>query len=253
MDEDTPLLELRGLSKAFGAVQALNGVDFAVPAGKVTALAGDNGAGKSVLIKTVSGLWAPSGGQIMWEGTPVHLHSPNDAEALGITTIYQDLALCDNLDIVQNMFLGHEKMRRHLLDETSMEIAARQTLADLHVTTVRSIRQPVKSLSGGQRQSVAVAKAVLQAAKLVIMDEPTAALGVAQTRMVLDLIKRLSDQGTAVLVVSHNLNDVFEVADQISILYLGRMVASGPVEHFDREIVVDYMTSGQSGRAAAAG
>ena len=253
MDEDTPLLELRGLSKAFGAVQALNGVDFAVPAGKVTALAGDNGAGKSVLIKTVSGLWAPSGGQIMWEGTPVHLHSPNDAEALGITTIYQDLALCDNLDIVQNMVLGHEKMRRHLLDETSMELAARQTLADLHVTTVRSIRQPVKSLSGGQRQSVAVAKAVLQAAKLVIMDEPTAALGVAQTRMVLDLIKRLSDQGTAVLVVSHNLNDVFEVADQISILYLGRMVASGPVEHFDREIVVDYMTSGQSGRAAAAG
>ena len=253
MDEDTPLLELRGLSKAFGAVQALNGVDFAVPAGKVTALAGDNGAGKSVLIKTVSGLWAPSGGQIMWEGTPVHLHSPNDAEALGITTIYQDLALCDNLDIVQNMFLGHEKMRRHLLDETSMELAARQTLADLHVTTVRSIRQPVKSLSGGQRQSVAVAKAVLQAAKLVIMDEPTAALGVAQTRMVLDLIKRLSDQGTAVMVVSHNLNDVFEVADQISILYLGRMVASGPVEHFDREIVVDYMTSGQSSRAAAAG
>ena len=253
MDEDTPLLELRGVSKAFGAVQALNGVDFTVPVGKVTALAGDNGAGKSVLIKTVSGLWAPSGGQIMWEGTPVHLHSPNDAEALGITTIYQDLALCDNLDIVQNMFLGHEKMRRHLLDETSMELAARQTLADLHVTTVRSIRQPVKSLSGGQRQSVAVAKAVLQAAKLVIMDEPTAALGVAQTRMVLDLIKRLSDQGTAVLVVSHNLNDVFEVADQISILYLGRMVASGPVEHFDREIVVDYMTSGQSGRAAAAG
>jgi len=252
MDEDTPLLELRGLSKAFGAVQALNGVDFAVPAGKVTALAGDNGAGKSVLIKTVSGLWAPSGGQIMWEGTPVHLHSPNDAEALGITTIYQDLALCDNLDIVQNMFLGHEKMRRHLLDETSMEIAARQTLADLHVTTVRSIRQPVKSLSGGQRQSVAVAKAVLQAAKLVIMDEPTAALGVAQTRMVLDLIKRLSDQGTAVMVVSHNLNDVFEVADQISILYLGRMVASGPAEDFDREIVVDYMTSGQSSRAVSA-
>ena len=252
MDEDTLLLELRGLSKAFGAVQALNTVDFTVPAGKVTALAGDNGAGKSVLIKTVSGLWAPSDGQILWEGAPVHLHSPNDAETLGITTIYQDLALCDNLDIVQNMFLGHEKMRRHLLDETSMEIAARQTLADLHVTTVRSIRQPVKSLSGGQRQSVAVAKAVLQAAKLVIMDEPTAALGVAQTRMVLDLIKRLSDQGTAVMVVSHNLNDVFEVADQISILYLGRMVASGPAEDFDREIVVDYMTSGQSSRAVSA-
>ena len=253
MDQGTPLLELRGVSKAFGAVQALNGVDFSVPAGAVTALAGDNGAGKSVLIKTVSGLWPPSDGQIVWEGVPVHLHSPNDAETLGITTIYQDLALCDNLDIVQNMFLGHEKMRRHLLDETSMELAARQTLADLRVTTVRSIRQPVKSLSGGQRQSVAVAKAVMQAAKLVIMDEPTAALGVAQTRMVLDLIKRLASQGTAVMVVSHNLNDVFEVADQISILYLGRMVASGPAAGFDREMVVDYMTSGQSSRAAEAG
>ena len=252
MDQDTPLLELRGVRKVYGAVQALNGVDFTVPVGKVTALAGDNGAGKSVLIKTISGLWEPTGGQILWEGRPVHLHSPNDAESLGITTIYQDLALCDNLDIVQNMFLGHEKMRRHLLDETSMELAARQTLADLHVTTVRSIRQPVKSLSGGQRQSVAVAKAVLQAAKLVIMDEPTAALGVAQTRMVLDLIKRLSSQGTAVIVVSHNLTDVFEVADQISILYLGQMVASGPIEEFDREIVVDYMTSGQSGRALSA-
>src|SRR6516165_362049 len=252
MTEAAPLLELRGVSKVFGAVRALSGVNFSVPAGKVTALAGDNGAGKSVLVKTVSGLWEPTGGQIMWEGTPVHLHSPNDAETLGITTIYQDLALCDNLDIVQNMFLGHEKMRRHLLDETSMELAARQTLADLNVKTVRSIRQPVKSLSGGQRQSVAVAKAVLQAAKLVIMDEPTAALGVAQTRMVLDLIKRLSSQGTAVIVVSHNLNDVFEVADQISILYLGQMVASAPAAEFDREIVVDYMTSGQSSRAVSA-
>ena len=252
MDESAPLLELQGVSKVFGAVQALNGVNFRVPAGKVTALTGDNGAGKSVLIKTVSGLWEPSGGRIVWEGSPVHLHSPNDAEGLGITTIYQDLALCDNLDIVQNMFLGHERLRRGLLDETSMELTARKILADLHVTTVRSIRQPVKSLSGGQRQSVAVAKAVMQAAKLVIMDEPTAALGVAQTRMVLDLIKRLSSQGAAVIVVSHNLNDVFEVADQISILYLGRMVASGPAEDFDREIVVDYMTSGQSSRAVSA-
>ena len=152
-----------------------------MPAGKVTALAGDNGAGKSVTIKTISGLWEPTQGEIHWEGKPVHLHSPNDAEALGITTIYQDLALCDNLDIVQNMFLGHEKLRHRLLDETSMELEARKTLADLQVTTVRSIRQPVASLSGGQRQSVAVAKAVMQAAKLVIMDEPTAALGVAQT------------------------------------------------------------------------
>jgi ABC-type sugar transport system ATPase subunit len=253
MTEDVPLLELRGVSKVFGAVQALDGVDFEVPAGKVTALTGDNGAGKSVTIKTISGLWEPSAGHILWEGKPVRLTSPKDAEALGITTIYQDLALCDNLDIVQNMFLGHERIRHGLLDETSMELAARQTLADLHVTTVRSIRQPVASLSGGQRQSVAVAKAVMQAARLVIMDEPTAALGVAQTRMVLDLIKRLSDQGTAVLVISHNLNDVFEVADHIVVLYLGRMVAQGPASEFDRQVVVDYMTTGESSRATAAG
>ena len=224
----TPLLELRGVSKAFGAVQALSKVNLSIPAGKITALVGDNGAGKSVTIKTISGLWEPSEGEILWEGTPVRIHSPNDAERLGITTIYQDLALCDNLDIVQNMFLGHEKLRFGLLDETAMEIEARKTLSDLHVTTVRSIRQPVASLSGGQRQSVAVAKAVLSSAKLVIMDEPTAALGVAQTRQVLDLITRLSSQGTAVMVVSHNLNDVFAVADQITILYLGREVASGP-------------------------
>jgi len=251
MTEGAPLLELRGVSKVFGAVRALDGVDFTVPDGKVTALAGDNGAGKSVLIKTVSGLWEPAEGEILWEGSPIHFHSPTDAEARGITTIYQDLALCDNLDIVQNMFLGHETMRHGLLDESSMELAARQTLDDLHVTTVRSIRQPVQSLSGGQRQSVAVAKAVMQSAKLVIMDEPTAALGVAQTQMVLELIKRLSSQGTAVILISHNLNDVFEVADIIAVLYLGRMVVSGPAEQFDREVVVDYMTSGESTRAAA--
>jgi D-xylose transport system ATP-binding protein len=251
--EAAPLLELRGVSKVFGAVRALNGVNFTVPPGKVTALAGDNGAGKSVLIKTVSGLWEPSEGEIYWEGGRVHFHSPGDAEAHGITTIYQDLALCDNLDIVQNMFLGHEQRRHGLLDESAMELAARQTLTDLHVTTVRSIRQPVASLSGGQRQSVAVAKAVMQAAKLVIMDEPTAALGVAQTRMVLELIKRLSSQGTAVILISHNLNDVFGVADQISILYLGQMVASGPAEDFDRQVIVDYMTTGESSRTATAG
>ena len=253
MAEAAPLLELRGVSKVFGAVRALNGVNLTVPPGKVTALAGDNGAGKSVLIKTVSGLWEPSEGEIYWEGGRVHFHSPGDAEGHGITTIYQDLALCDNLDIVQNMFLGHETRRHGLLDESSMELAARQTLTDLHVTTVRSIRQPVASLSGGQRQSVAVAKAVMQAAKLVIMDEPTAALGVAQTHMVLELIKRLSSQGTAVILISHNLNDVFAVADQISILYLGQMVASGPAEDFDRQVIVDYMTTGESSRAEAAG
>jgi ABC-type sugar transport system ATPase subunit len=250
MTEGAPLLELRGVSKAFGAVQALSKVDLTLQAGKVTALAGDNGAGKSVTIKTISGLWEPNEGEILWEGQRVHFHSPNDAEARGITTIYQDLALCDNLDIVQNMFLGHEKLRYGLLDESGMEVAARQTLADLHVTTVRSIRQPVASLSGGQRQSVAVAKAVMSAAKLVIMDEPTAALGVAQTRQVLDLIKRLSDQGTAVMVVSHNLNDIFDVADMIAVLYLGRAVAAGPASEFDPQVLVDYMTTGTSTRAA---
>jgi ABC-type sugar transport system ATPase subunit len=250
MTEGAPLLELRGVSKVFGAVRALSNVTLEVPAGKVTALAGDNGAGKSVMIKTISGLWEPTEGQILWEGLPAHIHSPNDAEALGITTIYQDLALCDNLDIVQNMFLGHEVLRHGLLDEVSMELTARQTLAGLHVTTVRSIRQPVASLSGGQRQSVAVAKAVMSAAKLVIMDEPTAALGVAQTEMVLGLIKRLSEQGTAVIVISHNLNDVFEVADIVAVLYLGQMVATGPASEFDRQVIVDYMTTGQSSRTA---
>ena len=250
MTEGAPLLELRGVSKVFGAVRALSGVNLTVQSGKVTALAGDNGAGKSVTIKTISGLWQPTEGQVIWEGKPVHIHSPNDAEALGITTIYQDLALCDNLDIVQNMFLGHEILRLGLLDESAMELAARKTLSDLHVTTVRSIRQPVASLSGGQRQSVAVAKAVMQEAKLVIMDEPTAALGVAQTRQVLDLIKRLSDNGTAVVLISHNLNDVFEVADEIAVLYLGQMVVQGPAKEFDRQVVVDYMTTGQSARVA---
>ena len=247
------LLELNGVSKRFGPVRALSSVDLTILPGKVTALCGDNGAGKSVTIKTISGLWAPDAGQILWEGQPVHLHGPKDAEALGITTIYQDLALCENLDIVQNMFLGHEPLRFRMLDEAKMEIAARNTLKELSVTTVRSIRQPVASLSGGQRQSVAVAKAVMSRAKLVIMDEPTAALGVAQTRMVLDLIKTLAGRGVAVIVVSHNMNDVFEVADRIAVLHLGRMVTQGPASDYDRSSIVDYMTSGTSSRASAAG
>jgi D-xylose transport system ATP-binding protein len=246
--EGAPLLSIRGLSKFFGPVHALSKVDFDVPAGKVTALAGDNGAGKSVLIKTISGLWQPDEGEIFWEGRRVHLSGPRDAEELGITTIYQDLALCDNLDIVQNMFLGHERLRRALLDEGSMEKSARETLESLHVTTVRSVRQKVASLSGGQRQSVAVAKAVMRRSKLVIMDEPTAALGVAQTTMVLELITRLASQGVAVIVISHNLNDVFEVADRIAVLHLGRMVAVGPKGEFDRTSVVEYMTTGTLAR-----
>ncbi len=245
----TPLLSLRQITKTFGPVRALTAVDLDVPPGQVTALVGDNGAGKSSLIKTVSGLWSPDGGEIIWEGKTVRLHGPKDAEALGITTIYQDLALCDNLDIVQNMFLGHEPLRHRMLDEAKMELAARETLEGLSVTTVRSIRQPVASLSGGQRQSVAVAKAVMSQAQLVIMDEPTAALGVSQTTMVLELITRLSDRGVAVLVISHNLNDVFQVADRIAVLYLGRLVVSGPASEFDRQSVVEYMTTGTAGSA----
>ena len=246
------LLQLRQVSKSFGPVRALTEVNLELFPGQVTALCGDNGAGKSVTIKTISGLWSPDGGEILWEGKPVRLHGPRDAEALGITTIYQDLALCDNLDIVQNMFLGHEPRKLIVLDEDSMESQARQTLSELRVTTVRSIRQPVASLSGGQRQSVAVAKAVMSKAKLVIMDEPTAALGVAQTGMVLNLIKTLSSRGVAVMVVSHNLNDIFEVADRLAVLYLGRMVAQGPASEFDRQSAVDYMTTGASQRSAAA-
>ena len=251
--EGGALLSLRGLSKSFGPVRALTQVDLDLYPGHVTALAGDNGAGKSVLIKTVAGLWPPDEGELFWEGRRVHVHSPRDAEALGITIIYQDLALCDNLDIVQNMFLGHERRRMGLLDETSMEKTARKTLEALQVTTIRSIRQPVESLSGGQRQSVAVAKAVMANARLVIMDEPTAALGVTQTRMVLDLIHRLAERGVAVMVVSHNLNDVFEVADRIAILHLGRLAAAGDIIEFDRARVVDYMTSGTSERSVGNG
>ncbi len=251
--ESAILLQLKGISKNFGAVQALRDVNLDIYAGQVTAFAGDNGAGKSVTVKTISGLWEPDGGEVLWEGRPVHLHSPKDAEALGITTIYQDLALCDNLDIVQNMFLGHEVLRHGVLDEGSMEITARDTLKELSVTTIRSIRQPVASLSGGQRQSVAVAKAVMSHAKLVIMDEPTAALGVSQTAQVLALIKRLASNGVGVLMISHNLNDVFSVADRIAILHLGRVVAAGPISEFDSSRVVDYMTTGRSERSLVGG
>ena len=184
----------------------------------------------------------------MWKGRPVHLHGPRDATALGIATVYQDLALADNLDIVANMMLGHEKLRFGLLDEVGMELTAKKTLADLRVTTVRSIRQVVGSLSGGQRQSVAVAKAIMQEAQLVIMDEPTAALGVTQTDLVLSLIEQLSSSGPAVLVVSHNLSDVFRVADRIAVLYLGQLAAVGPASDFDTQSTVELMTTGQSAR-----
>ncbi len=245
-DGAEPLLKLRGIDKHFGPVQALYGVDLDLPAGQVTGLCGDNGAGKSVLTRCIAGVHQPDHGQISFEGKPVHIRSARDAAALGIETVYQDLALADNLDIVQNMFLGRERLRHGLLDEDSMERQAGETLSTLRVTTVRSIRQPVASLSGGQRQAVAVAKAVMWNSKVVLLDEPTAALGVVQTQMVLDLVKRLRDRGLAVMIISHNLNDVFEVADRIAVLYLGRMVAEGPATNFDRQRVVEYMTTGTS-------
>ena len=247
-----PLLRLQRVSKSFGPVQALADVDFDIRAGEVTALVGDNGAGKSVLIKCIAGIHSPDHGELVWEGRPVRIRTPRDAALLGIDTVYQDLALCNNLDIVQNMYLGRERMHGIVMDEEAMETEAGKTLQSLAVTTVRSIRQPVASLSGGQRQSVAIAKAVLWNSKLVIMDEPTAALGVAQTRMVLDLVRRLADRGLAVIIISHNMNDVFEVADRIAVLRLGKMVAQGPVGDFDPAIVVDYMTSGRTDRTPQA-
>ena len=247
-----PLLRLVGLGKHFGPVRALIGVDLDIPDGQVTAVVGDNGAGKSTLIKTISGIWEPDDGEIIWKGRPVRLHSPKDAAELGIATVYQDLALADNLDIVQNMFLGRELVRYRVLNESAMEKAAKSTLSDLSVVTVRSVRQPVGSLSGGQRQAVAVARAVLREAQLVVLDEPTAALGVTQTRVVLDLIRRLKTQGIAVIVISHNLNDVFSVADRVAVLRLGRVVSVGPKEQYDTESVVDLMTTGTSKRLAPA-
>jgi ABC-type sugar transport system ATPase subunit len=247
-----PLLRVRGIYKNFGAVQALADVDLDLPAGEVTALCGDNGAGKSVLIKCMAGIYEPDQGQIYWEGRPVRIRNAHDAAALGVETVYQDLALADNLDIVQNMFLGRERLRHRLLDEDSMEHAAAETLATLQVRSVRSIRQPVGSLSGGQRQSVALCKAVMWNSKLLMLDEPTAALGVTQTTMVLELVRRLRDHGLAVAMISHNLNDVFAVADRIAVLYLGRMAIQDRASVFDRQSIVEYMTTGGTGMGAMA-
>lgn len=241
-----PLLRLDGVRKEFGAVRALRGVDLSLPPGQVTALVGDNGAGKSVTVKIVAGTYQPDEGHVYWQGKRVRVRSPREAAALGIEVVYQDLALCDNLDVVQNMFLGRERVRRGLLLEDEMERAATNTLADLRVTTVQSVRQPVAALSGGQRQSVAVAKAVMWNSRLVILDEPTAALGVAQTRQVLDLVKRLAEQGLAVMMISHNLNDVFEVADRLAVMRLGQVVAEGPKAKFTVQQVVELMTTGRS-------
>jgi D-xylose transport system ATP-binding protein len=246
---DAPLLELREVSKHFGAVIALHEVNFKVTAGRVTALVGDNGAGKSTLIKCVAGIYRIDGGEILFDGEPVTIHGPREAADLGIEVVYQDLALADNLDVVQNMFLGREEVDPGpLLDETRMEARARETLASLSVTTIRSVRQTVAGLSGGQRQSVAVAKAVMWNSRLVILDEPTAALGVAQTRQVLDLVKRLAEQGLGVIVISHNLHDIFEVADDITVLRLGQNVAEFERRQTTEQEVVHAITAGKLAR-----
>ncbi len=246
-DLPDPLLQLRGINKSFGAVHVLHDVDLAIYPGQVTALVGDNGAGKSTLVKIVAGIYPYDSGDYLFEGQPVAIHGPRDAAALGIEIVYQDLALCDNLDITENMFLGRERHNGVLLDEGAMEQQARDTLASLSVRTVKSVRQSVASLSGGQRQTVAIAKAVLWNSKVVLLDEPTAALGVAQTRQVLDLVRRLADKGLGVLLISHNMVDVIEVADRVTALYLGRVAADVPASEVNHTQIVELITAGRSG------
>jgi D-xylose transport system ATP-binding protein len=242
---DTPTLQMKGISKSFGSVQALTEVDFEVRAGEVMALVGDNGAGKSTLVKCLAGIYPIDSGDVVFEGNHVTISGPRDAAKLGIEVVYQDLALCDNLDVVQNMYLGreaHDVIGR--LRETEMEAKTAETMKGLAVTTIRSTRQKVASLSGGQRQSVAVARAVMWNSRLVILDEPTAALGVAQTRQVLELVKRLAQQGLAVVIISHNLHDIFEVAHRITVLRLGRAVAVFEREATTQQEVVHAITAG---------
>jgi D-xylose transport system ATP-binding protein len=246
-----PTLELREVSKSFGAVQALDAVNFEVRDGEVMALVGDNGAGKSTLIKCVAGIYSIDSGQIFFDDRPVTIHGPKDAARLGIEVVYQDLALCDNLDVVQNMYLGredHDPLYR--LREAPMEQRTTETLKSLAVTTIRSVRQPVATLSGGQRQSVAVARAVMWNNRVVFLDEPTAALGVAQTHQVLELVKRLGEQGLAVAIVSHNLNDVFEVADRITVLRLGHNVGVYEKGKTNQQEIVRAITAGRPAAAA---
>lgn len=243
----TPLLSLRGINKSFGAVHVLKDVDLDTHPGQVTALVGDNGAGKSTLIKGIAGIYSFDSGSYLFEGKPVEVHNPKQANALGIEVVYQDLALCDNLDVVQNMYLGREDTRGVVLNEHAMEAKAGQTLRALSVRTLKSLRQKVSSLSGGQRQTVAIARAVLWNSKLVILDEPTASLGVAQTEQVLNLVRRLADNGLAVILISHNMNDVMQVADNVAALYLGRMAAQVPAKAVTHAQIVELITAGRSG------
>ncbi|HRQ38634.1 MAG TPA: ATP-binding cassette domain-containing protein [Chloroflexota bacterium] len=245
-ENGVPILQLKGVSKSFGAVQALTKVDFETREGEIMALVGDNGAGKSTMIKGIAGIYKFDEGEVWFGGQPVHIHSPRDAAHLGIEVVYQDLALADNLDVVANMFLGREVLQRPFrLDEAAMEEAALRTLDSLSVTTVRSVRQAVAELSGGQRQAIAVAKAVMWNSRVVILDEPTAALGVAQTRQVLDLVRRLADKGLAVVIISHNLHDIFEVADRITVLRLGQCVNVYKTKETNQQEVVHAITAGK--------
>ena len=248
-----PILSLRGINKSFGPVHVLKNVDFDAYAGQVTALVGDNGAGKSTLIKCIAGIYQTEEGEFLFEGKKVEITGPRDATGLGIEIVYQDLALCDNLDIVHNMFLGREVKKGITLNESNMESLARKTLDGLSVRTVKSIRQSVSSLSGGQRQTVAIARAVLWNSKVVILDEPTAALGVAQTEQVLNLVRRLADNGLAVILISHNINDVFEVADNIAALYLGTMAAQVAKNEVIPRQVIELITTGVSAGVDKAG
>ncbi len=251
--ERIPLLVMEGLSKRFGAVQALTDVHFEVNAGEVMALVGDNGAGKSTLIKAIAGIYPIDDGTIRWQGNEVTIRTPHDSTALGIATVYQDLALCDNLDVVGNLYLGRETGRPGgplgLMDEIGMEQHAVSVLKRLSVK-LPSVRIPIASLSGGQRQSVAVARSVLWENKVVLLDEPTAALGVAQTKEVLDLVRRLREEGHGVVLISHNLEDVFEVADRITVLRLGRYVGTYDARSVGREQLVGLMTGATKGPQA---
>jgi D-xylose transport system ATP-binding protein len=248
----TRAIELRRISKSFGSVQALQDVDFEVADGEVMALVGDNGAGKSTLIKCVAGIYPLDDGEVLFDGEPVKIHGPKDAAKHGVEVVYQDLALCDNLDVVQNMYLGREEHDYAFrLREAPMERRTRETLRSLAVTTISSVRQPVATLSGGQRQSVAVARAVMWNNRIVFLDEPTAALGVAQTRQVLDLTRRLAENGLAVVFVSHNLIDVFEVADRITVLRLGHNVGVFETEKTNQQAIVEAITVGTPASVSA--
>jgi D-xylose transport system ATP-binding protein len=254
MSSNAPQLALQGVTKRFGAVQALDGVDLEIQPGEVVALVGDNGAGKSTLVKVISGIYSPDDGSFSFDGEPVSISGPQDATALGIATVYQDLALCDNLDVVANLFLGREEVASgpatlvRQMDEIDMEHRTHELLENFAVT-IPSVRTEVGTLSGGQRQQVAVARSLLGEPKVVLLDEPTAALGVAQTAQVLNLIKRLREQGLGVLVISHNLANVFEVADRIFVLRLGRNAGIFDVQSATQEQVVGAIT-GATGNGA---